>query len=165
MIWCGKLARCKSCLPPKMYAKLNQEIQLAMTQDISPCFAEMFMAVFNVNYVYDDCGLQVLYKSEPYYRSYLFDNCKATIKYLRSVSHIFTSFPREIELDTMTTQLQPKGTNDHWYKYNTDGTLRANDISSTEILLTKVSSDYRSNDAGKISFDHYKAMFGMLAMI
>ncbi|KAI9313576.1 hypothetical protein BX666DRAFT_1864022 [Dichotomocladium elegans] len=55
--------------------------------------------------------------------------------------------------------------NDRRYKYNADGTLRANDLSSPEILLTEVSSGYGSNDAGKISFDHYKAMFGMLAMM
>ncbi|CAO3680004.1 unnamed protein product [Rhizopus microsporus] len=65
----------------------------------------------------------------------------------------------------MTVQLKQKGMNDYQYKYNADGTLRANDLSVTEILLTKVSSAYSSNDAGKTSFDHYKAMFGVLAMI
>jgi hypothetical protein len=90
---------------------------------------------------------------------------KATTKYLRSVNHNVTFFPGEIELDAMTIQLKQKGMNDRRYKYNADGTLRANDLSATEILLTEVSSGYGSNDAGKISFDHYKAMFGMLAMI
>ncbi|KAI9006246.1 hypothetical protein CLU79DRAFT_806658 [Phycomyces nitens] len=55
--------------------------------------------------------------------------------------------------------------NDHRYKYNADGTLKANDFAYAEILLTEVSSGYVSNNAGKIIFDHYKAMFGMLAMI
>lgn len=90
---------------------------------------------------------------------------KAATKYLRSVNHNVTFFPGEIELDAMTIQLKQKGMNDRRYKYNADGTLRANDLSATEILLTEVSSGYGSNDAGKISFDHYKAMFGMLAMI
>lgn len=90
---------------------------------------------------------------------------KATTKYLRNNNHNVTFFPGEIELDAMTIQLKQKGMNDRRYKYNADGTLRANDLSSSEILLTEVSSGYGSNDASKISFDHYKAMFGMLAMI
>ncbi|KAI9004826.1 hypothetical protein CLU79DRAFT_782583 [Phycomyces nitens] len=89
----------------------------------------------------------------------------ATTKYLRSVNHNVTFFPGEIELDAMTAQLQLKGINDHRYKYNSDGTLKANDFAYAEILLTEVSSGYGSNNAGKISFDHYKAMFGMLAMV
>ena len=89
----------------------------------------------------------------------------ATTKYLRNVNHNVTFFPGEIELDAMTIQLKQKGMNDGRYKYNADGTLVVNDHSAIEILLTEVSSGYGSNEAGKISFDHYKAMFGMLAMI
>ncbi|EIE91084.1 hypothetical protein G6F46_009389 [Rhizopus delemar] len=55
--------------------------------------------------------------------------------------------------------------NDGRYKYNADGTLIVNDLYAIEILLTEVSSGYGSNEADKISFDHYKAMFGMLAML
>ncbi|KAI7880819.1 uncharacterized protein EV154DRAFT_540078 [Mucor mucedo] len=55
--------------------------------------------------------------------------------------------------------------NDGRYKYNADGTLIVNNFSAIEILLTEVSSGYGKNEAGKISFDHHKAMFGMLAMI
>ncbi|KAI9361473.1 hypothetical protein BD770DRAFT_418843 [Pilaira anomala] len=52
------------------------------------------------------------------------------------------------------------------FKYNADGTLILEHLNSAiEILLTEVSSGYGSTEAGKISFDHYKAMFGMLAMI
>ncbi|KAI8080500.1 hypothetical protein BDF21DRAFT_339618 [Thamnidium elegans] len=65
----------------------------------------------------------------------------------------------------MTIQLKQKGMNDGRYKYNAGGMLIVNDLSAIEILLTEVSSGYGSNEAGKISFDHYKAMFGMLAMI
>lgn len=56
--------------------------------------------------------------------------------------------------------LKQKGMNDGWYKYNANGTLIINNFSAIEILLTKVSSVYGSNEACKISFDHYKAMFG-----
>ncbi|CAO3601009.1 unnamed protein product [Absidia cylindrospora] len=47
VIWCGKLVRRRSCLPPELYGKLNQEIPLVTMQDISPYLAEMSMAVFN----------------------------------------------------------------------------------------------------------------------
>lgn len=55
--------------------------------------------------------------------------------------------------------------NDSRYKYNADGTMIFNDLSAIEIPLTKVSSGYGSNEVAKVSFDHYKAMFDMLAMI
>ncbi|KAI8971595.1 hypothetical protein BDF20DRAFT_907297 [Mycotypha africana] len=48
--------------------------------------------------------------------------------------------------------------NDGRYKYNAAGTLIVNNFFF-------LSSGYGSNDAGKISFDHHKAMFGILAMI
>ncbi|KAI9496390.1 hypothetical protein BDB00DRAFT_881992 [Zychaea mexicana] len=51
------------------------------------------------------------------------------------------------------------------YHYNADGVLRADEFLNMEILLTEVSNGYGSNNSGKSSFDHYKAMFGMLAML
>ncbi|KAI8349689.1 hypothetical protein BD560DRAFT_478872, partial [Blakeslea trispora] len=145
VIWCGKLVRRRSCLPPELYEKLNQEIPLVTIQDINPCLAEMSNAVFDAesntemqscieqlnctvlndpvfitekklivdicrtlnDYIYDNCGLEVLQKSESCYRSYLFDKClMATTKYLRNVNHDVTFFPGEIELNSMTTQLK-----------------------------------------------------------
>ncbi|KAG2196235.1 hypothetical protein INT47_007662 [Mucor saturninus] len=118
------------------------------------------------DYIYHNCGLEVLQKSESCHRSYLFDRCTmATTKYLRNVNHDITFLPGEIELNSMTTQLKQKGVNDGRYKYNADGTLIASNFSAIEILLTEVSSGYGLKEVAKISFDHYKAMFGMLAMI
>ncbi|KAI9340614.1 hypothetical protein BD770DRAFT_422260 [Pilaira anomala] len=51
------------------------------------------------------------------------------------------------------------------YKYKADGLVCANDFSSLEILLTEVSSGYGSSDSSKVSFDHYKGLFGMLSMM
>ncbi|KAI9033716.1 hypothetical protein CLU79DRAFT_691975 [Phycomyces nitens] len=65
----------------------------------------------------------------------------------------------------MTSQLKQQGIDDRRFKYNADGVIKANDFSAAEILLTEVSSAFNSNDKGKSSFDHYKAMFGMLAII
>ncbi|ORE03569.1 hypothetical protein BCV72DRAFT_182948, partial [Rhizopus microsporus var. microsporus] len=62
-------------------------------------------------------------------------------------------------------QLKNKRMTDDRYKYNVDGMIYADDFSHLELLLIKVSSEYVSNDTGKVSFDHYKAMFGMLAII
>lgn len=89
----------------------------------------------------------------------------ATTKYFRNVIDNVTFFLREIELDAMTIKLKQKGMNDGRYKYNADGTLIVNDLCAIEILLTEVSSGYSSNEADKVSFDHHKAMFGMLAML
>lgn len=73
-------------------------------------------------------------------------------------------FPGEIELNAMTMQLQSQGITDGRLKYNADGKILVEDL-STEILLSEVSSSYGENSKGKTSFDHHKAMFGLLAMI
>ncbi|KAI9496385.1 hypothetical protein BDB00DRAFT_758338, partial [Zychaea mexicana] len=65
----------------------------------------------------------------------------------------------------ITKQLQQSGMKDGRYHYNADGVLRADEFLNMEILLTEVSNGYGSNNSGKSSFDHYKAMFGMLAML
>ncbi|KAL9549080.1 hypothetical protein MBANPS3_005370 [Mucor bainieri] len=64
----------------------------------------------------------------------------------------------------MTMQLQSQGITDERLKYNADGKILVADL-STEILLSEVSSSYGENSKGKPSFDHHKAMFGLLAMI
>ncbi|KAG1549892.1 hypothetical protein G6F49_009454 [Rhizopus delemar] len=64
----------------------------------------------------------------------------------------------------MTMQLQSQGITDGRLKYNADGKILVEDL-STEILLSEVSSSYSKNSKGKTSFDHHKAMFGLLAMI
>lgn len=73
-------------------------------------------------------------------------------------------FPGEIELNSMIMQLQSQGITDGRLKYNADGKILVEDL-STEILLSEVSSSYGKNSKGKTSFDHHKAMFGLLAMI
>ncbi|ORX48590.1 hypothetical protein DM01DRAFT_252525 [Hesseltinella vesiculosa] len=65
----------------------------------------------------------------------------------------------------MTNQLKIQGLNDGRFKYNADGTILAHDHFRMEILLTEVSSGFDNADGSKVSFDHYKAMFGMLAML
>ncbi|KAG0171798.1 hypothetical protein DFQ28_004777 [Apophysomyces sp. BC1034] len=47
-------------------------------------------------------------------------------------------------------------------RYYADGIMKLNGF---EFLLTEVSSGYNSADKSKVSFDHYKAVFGMLAML
>ncbi|CEP18245.1 hypothetical protein [Parasitella parasitica] len=73
-------------------------------------------------------------------------------------------FPGEIELNAMTTQLQSQGITDGRLKYNADGKILVEEL-STEILLSEVSSSFGENSKGKTSFDHHKAMFGLLAMV
>ncbi|CEP18244.1 hypothetical protein [Parasitella parasitica] len=51
-------------------------------------------------------------------------------------------------------------------KYNVDGKSLVEASSTDEALLSEVSwSYYSKNSKGKTSFDHHKAMFGLLAMI
>lgn len=72
-------------------------------------------------------------------------------------------FPGEIELNAMTMQLQSQGVNNGCLKYNADGKILLEGL-STEILLSEFFS-YGENSKGKTSFDHHKAVFGLLAMI
>lgn len=65
----------------------------------------------------------------------------------------------------MSLQLKERGLNDARYKYKSDGVICVEKYHDLEILLTEVSNSFGSKDSGKISFDHYKAMFGLLAML
>ncbi|KAI7848540.1 hypothetical protein BDC45DRAFT_450041 [Circinella umbellata] len=58
-----------------------------------------------------------------------------------------------------------QGLKDGRYRYNADGILRTNDFSNLEMMLTEVSCGYGKTENGKASFDHYKGMFGLLAML
>ncbi|KAI7895928.1 uncharacterized protein EV154DRAFT_558990 [Mucor mucedo] len=49
-------------------------------------------------------------------------------------------------------------------KYNADGIILLNNI-RTEELLSEVSSGFAENNKAKASFDHHKAMFGLLMML
>ncbi|PHZ09803.1 uncharacterized protein RHIMIDRAFT_245995 [Rhizopus microsporus ATCC 52813] len=116
--------------------------------------------------VYNNCDATLLAKSGICYRQYVFDrSIKTCVKYLRCKGNKVTFLPGEIELEAARAQLKNKRMTDDRYKYNVDGMIYADDFSHLELLLIKVSSEYVSNDTGKVSFDHYKAMFGMLAII
>ncbi|KAI8880635.1 hypothetical protein K501DRAFT_190942 [Backusella circina FSU 941] len=65
----------------------------------------------------------------------------------------------------MSLQLKEQGLNGARYKYKADGVICVEEYQDLEILLTEVSNSFGSKDSGKISFDHYKAMFGLLAML
>ncbi|KAI9486425.1 MAG: hypothetical protein EXX96DRAFT_626596 [Benjaminiella poitrasii] len=76
-----------------------------------------------------------------------------------------TFLPEVVELKAMTTQLRNKGLIDGRYKYQSDGLICVDDLSGLETLLTEISSGYDSSDDSKVSFDHYKEVFGMLSMM
>lgn len=89
---------------------------------------------------------------------------QACNKYLKDLGHNVTFYPGEVELKAMTVQLQSQGITDKRLRYNADGTILFNTI-ATEVLLSEVTSAFAGNDRGKTSFDHYKAMFGLLMML
>ncbi|KAG2217796.1 hypothetical protein INT45_001121, partial [Circinella minor] len=125
-----------------------------------------FPSILSAEEVYVNAGVEILQKTETIYRSYIFDPClKNVAKYLRRTGHQITFLPGEIELNAITKQLQQSGMKDGRYHYNADGVFHADEFSNIEILLSEVSNGYGSNSNGKSSFDHYKAMFGMLAML
>ncbi|KAI7852415.1 hypothetical protein BDC45DRAFT_443997 [Circinella umbellata] len=64
----------------------------------------------------------------------------------------------------MTIQLRGQGMTDGRLKYHADGKICVDEL-GTEILLSEVSSSFDENTKGKISFDHHKAMFGLLVML
>lgn len=117
--------------------------------------------------IYDHCGNKgVLSKSGSCYRSYVFDPIiKHCARFLRSTGDQVTFLPGEIELQVMSTQLNSQGLTDGRYRYCADGIISVDDFFGLEILLTEVSSGFGNSDTSEISFDHHKAMFGMLSMI
>ena len=116
----------------------------------------MVILLSNQRDIYDNCGVEVLSKSESAYRSYVFDeSIKSCTRYLRDTGANVTFLPGEIELTVMTRQLKNDGLNDGRFKYNADGLLCSADFGNLEILLTEVSSGFGNSDGGKTSFDHY----------
>lgn len=89
---------------------------------------------------------------------------QACNKCLKDHNNDITFYPGEIEPKAMTVQLKDQGITDKRLRYNADGTILFNRI-PTEILLSEVSSAFTENNKAKSSFDHYKAMFGLLMML
>lgn len=89
---------------------------------------------------------------------------QACNKYLKDHNNDVTFYPGEIELKAMTVQLKNQEITDKRLKYNADDTILFNRI-PTEILLSEVSSAFAENNKAKTSFDHYKAMFGLMMML
>ncbi|CEG76176.1 hypothetical protein RMATCC62417_11108 [Rhizopus microsporus] len=112
--------------------------------------------------VYNNCNAILLAKSETCYWSYKHkDLCKAPTMQ-REQGDISAWGNRARSNDSPVKEQGDTG----WsLQYNADGVIYVDGFSHLELLLTEVSSGYGSNDTEKVSFDHYKAMFGMLAMI
>lgn len=86
------------------------------------------------------------------------------LQYLKDQNNDVIFYSGEIELKAMTVQLKDQGITVERLRYNADGTILFNRI-PTEILLSEVSSAFAENNKAKTSFDHYKAMFGLLMML
>ncbi|KAG1165406.1 hypothetical protein G6F46_011620 [Rhizopus delemar] len=63
----------------------------------------------------------------------------------------------------MMNQQQQQGFKDSQYIYKADGVVRSK--SSDEVLVLETSSADNSTSNKKVSFDHYEAMFSLLAMM
>lgn len=82
---------------------------------------------------------------------------------VRKNGYKVTTFPGEEELEAMKKQQQNQGLTDNRHRYKADGIVRYD--SNNEILVMETSAAYNNASLEKCSFDHYKAMFGLLAMI
>ncbi|KAG1047099.1 hypothetical protein G6F43_010439 [Rhizopus delemar] len=80
-----------------------------------------------------------------------------------SVGYVVEAFPGEGELQSMMKQQQQQGFKDSQYIYKADGVVRSK--SSDEVLVLETSSADNSTSNKKVSFDHYEAMFSLLAMM
>ncbi|CAO3673142.1 unnamed protein product [Rhizopus stolonifer] len=120
--------------------------------------------IFN-EYIYDSNLDEAVKKSKATYRYYVFDEClKICVKYKYEKKFNVSYIPGETELNAMTIQLKEATLVDGCYEYNADVIICTNSH-ALDILLAEVPHGYGSNDLNKISFDHSRAMFGMLAMI
>ncbi|CAO3612737.1 unnamed protein product [Mucor hiemalis] len=92
-----------------------------------------------------DGASETLSSSESCLRYYIIDPLlQACNKYIKDHNNDVTFYPGEIELKAMTIQLKDQGITDKRLKYNADGTILLNRI-STEILLSEVSSAFTEN--------------------
>lgn len=82
---------------------------------------------------------------------------------LRKRGYVVKAFPGEGELQSMMNQQQQQGFKDSQYIYKADGVVRSK--SSDEVLVLETSSADNSTSNKKVSFDHYEAMFSLLAMM
>lgn len=82
--------------------------------------------------------------------------------YLRNTGQPAVFYSGEEELVSMSQELHKEGQYDGRLRYYADGIVRINDA---EVLIFEASSAYERCSAVKATFDHYKAMFGMLGVL
>ncbi|KAL7320843.1 hypothetical protein PS15m_000690 [Mucor circinelloides] len=142
----------------KAFRNYNSEADLTAKRDL-------MSSIFNIFSNLYDGASQTLSSSESCLRYYVIDPLlQACNKYLKDQNNDVTFYPGEIELKAMTVQLKNQGITDKRLRYNADGTILFNRI-PIEILLSEVSSAFAENNKARTSFDHYKAMFGLLMML
>ena len=121
-------------------------------------------ALFSAEQIYDDVG-DTLSESESCLNHNLISPClQACTRMLRTKKYDITYLPGEIELNSITEQLNQEGLYDSRYQYKADGKIKVN-TSKQEILILEVSSALDQATQEKINFDHSKAMFGMLSIL
>ncbi|GAA5802099.1 hypothetical protein HPULCUR_007559 [Helicostylum pulchrum] len=69
-------------------------------------------------------------------------------------------------LDSMTQQLKATGLySDERSRYKTDGLIKLFGLKKLELLLLETSGHFSNDDNVKITLDHHKGMYGILAML
>ncbi|RCH87068.1 hypothetical protein CU098_003652, partial [Rhizopus stolonifer] len=169
VIWCGKQVLRRLVLPVDLFQELNNQVPNITIQLVDRALKQMLYDALDTNNK-EDWLVKIKtfrnYNSEADLtaRRDLMVSIFNIFKYLKDHNNDVTFYPGEIELKAMTIQLKDQRITDKRLKYNADGTILFNRI-STEILLSEVSSAFAENSKAKTSFDHYKAMFGLLMML
>lgn len=120
--------------------------------------------LYSAEQIYDDVG-ESLSETESCLSNNLVSPClQACTRMLRCNKYDITYLPGEVELTSMTEQLSKQGLLDTRYIYKADGKIRIN-TNKQEVLIVEISNALYQATKEKISFDHSKAMFGMLAIL
>ncbi|KAG2224802.1 hypothetical protein INT45_005326 [Circinella minor] len=124
---------------------------LFVKEILSPLAKEVYTSVTDIEESESSWNVAVLYPM-----------MKACARYISlAKGRAITFVPGEAPLQAMTNI----GVATTKAPYNADGILRVSNLDKAEICLLETSSAYNKAGRAKISFDHHKAMFALLAMI
>ncbi|GAA5811080.1 hypothetical protein MFLAVUS_004509 [Mucor flavus] len=178
VIWCGKQVLRRLVLPVDLFRELNDQVPNITKQLVDRALKQRLYDALDTNNK-EDWLVKIKtfrnYNSEADLTarrdlmasifnifSNLYDGASETLSSSESCLRYYIIDPL---LQACNKYLKDhQGITDKRLKYNADGTILFNRI-STEILLSEVSSAFAENSKAKTSFDHYKAMFGLLMML
>ncbi|CEP16520.1 hypothetical protein [Parasitella parasitica] len=146
IIWCGKELRRRPLFPADMYERLiNKNISIDLKVVDRLFQPEISQAT--------DAGFK-----------YLIENLRSIVTTTSAAEKALINRSLEQILEVIAGAGKTLSSSEGCLRFYVMERSWWRDL-STEILLSEVSSSYGENSKGKTSFDHHKAMFGLLAML